>query len=228
MIIFYRKCVEDIILASVVKHHNNNAILREYSDNQDLLNIAKIYEDINFVRVKDFKKAIEQNYGIPSWLKNEKIITIIKNVLSHKDSNSTEVITHLAENLRYPERTLYGNTEKSVVFQRRNEIVNKEVVFQKRFATREYRNDILFIAIDSEHDIIEQVFEEFKDSTSEPFVILQKDDAILGNAELLGFFADNVKLNRFDAFQLRKPVIINVVNNKNNTPTTTITRLCEF
>lgn len=214
MIIFYTKTTNDIILASVVKHFNPNAILREYTDNQDILSIAKIHNETNFVRVKDFARAIEANYDIPNWLRNETIKNYIKRVLCHKNTSSIELISHLAEYLFKPEMALYSSIDRTVSFQQRIEEVNKEVSVLKRLAPREYRNDILFIKSNSEHNIIELLAEEFKENFAEPFVVLSNEDAILCNAESLGFEKDSVKLTRFDAFKLRKPLVVKITNPK--------------
>jgi hypothetical protein len=228
MIIFYTKSTDDIILASVVKHYNPGAILKEYSDNEDILSISKIHSDTNFIRVKDFKNAIERNYSVPKWLYNESIKNMIRRLLCHKNTNTIEVVSHLASYLTRPEIAFYSSIDKSVLFQNRLAEINRELGVLKRSSPREYRNDLLFLKADSEHDLSLLLAEELSLDYSEPLVVLSKESAVLVNASLLGFDKDIVSMSKFDSLKLRKPVLVKVSVSKNMADSSVATKLFSF
>ncbi len=229
MIIFYRKTVDEVVLASIVKHYNPSAILREYSDNQDVIGIAKIHNEANFIRVKDFKEAIKKNYRTPDWIQNRNLTLFVKKALSHRLTDSFDVVSHLAEYLYHPEKLFYSSIDKAVILQQRVKEISRELSMQKRLMRKEYREGILFIDARSEHEILDLLLDDLKTCYEEPFVLLCNDKAAVANAALLGFDKDTVRMTRFDAYKLRKPaVIVKLAQAKNRIPAGIVTHLCEF
>lgn len=227
MIVFYTNSTEDVLLAAVVKHNNPGAILREYTGNQDLLSIAKMHNEFYFIRVKDYKQAILKKYKSPNWMKNKNNTCFIQQVLAHNESNSHEIIQYLALNLFNPEKLFYSSSERTIMFQRRAKEVNRELNAFKRGSKKEYRNDILFMNINPKHNITKLLVEDLTDSHIEPFVVLRGEKAVVGNADLLGFENNIVKMKRYEAYKLRKKTII-IAPTIKKIRSSVITRLCEF
>ncbi|PIU88344.1 hypothetical protein COS64_04195 [archaeon CG06_land_8_20_14_3_00_37_11] len=227
MIIFYAKNAEDVILSSILKHYNPDALLREYSDNTDVICIAKMHNDSHFIRVKDYKIAILSNYTYPVWIKNDSRVKFVELILAHKHTSPHELINFLAEHLFHPEELFYSSLDRTRMFKTRINEVLKELNTFKRLSRKFIKNDILYYEINPEHNIAELFTNDLRKNVTEPFIVLKGDEAIIANAEELGFKKDVVKTSRFDAFRIKRAECVKPFRKKIINPTLP-TRICEF
>ena len=227
MIIFYTKDAEEVVLASIVKHSNPNSMLVEYSDNTDILRIAKIHNDPHFVRIKDYKLAIINKYEFPSWIKNESRLRFIELVLANEDTVSNELVTHLAKNLFNPELLFYSSLDKTLLFKNRAMQVINELGIFKKHGRKFYSNGLLHYEINPKNDISLLFVKDLMETIYEPFIVLNGNAALVGNAEFLGFSKNIVDLSRYDALKLKKTLIVKAAK-RQEVKATIPTRICEF
>lgn len=227
MIIFYTSDTEEVILASVVKHFNQDALLREYKDNNEVIGVAKMYEESHFIRIKDYKRAIKNKYNIPAWVKNESRVKFLELALAHKETTTNEIISYVAKYLFNPEELFYSSLDKPRLFHNRVKEVKTELNVFKR-GVKHFKNKGLdYYEINPEHKISKLFMEYLLELFTEPFILLTKKKALVGNALLLGFNKKVIKTTRYDALKLKKKMIINQ-RTKNSVKRTIATRICEY
>ncbi|MBN1924105.1 MAG: hypothetical protein JW791_05105 [Nanoarchaeota archaeon] len=227
MIIFYTPNVEEVILASIVKHFNPTALLREYKDNNDIISIATMHDDTHFIRIKDYKLAILNKYDFPAWIKNDSRVKFVELVLAHSKTTTNEVITYLAKYLFNPEQLFHGSIDKLVEFKNRAAQVINELKVFKRAAKHYNKKGVNYYEINPHHKITHLMLKELIEENPEPVIVLNKDEAAAGNAELLGFNNNIENMNRYDAFKVKKTVSIKPAVKKIIIPTIA-KRICEF
>ena len=116
MIIFYTLNYEEVILAGILKYYNPNALIREYFQNENIIQIAKIHNEKNFIKIKDYKLAILNRYKFPSWIKNDKKLKFYELLLNSNNIKSEEIVTHIAKYLFNPEELFNGYNDKTINF----------------------------------------------------------------------------------------------------------------
>ena len=215
MIIFYQRKADDVMLASVLKHYNPNAIIREYEDNSDVLRISKIHRESNFIRVSDYKSAIMKTYKCPRWINDELKKRFIELLLCHKNIDTNKLVEFLSENLFFPELVFFDYTDASVEYKSMvAEVVNELEAF-RRLSAPFLKNKIIFYDINPEHNIMEVFAKSKAEEIDAGFVVLCGDKAIVMNAKDLGFQKEMARISRFDAFRLRRKIkILKVKRNK--------------
>jgi hypothetical protein len=214
MIVFFSKNAEDVMLAAIIKHYNPSATMRLYENNEDLLSIAKMHDESNFFRIKDYRLAIINQYEFPDWAKDDSKLRFIELVLAHKKTNVYSLICHLAEYLFNPEKLFYSSLDKTVMFKDNAMQVIKELGIFKRHSKQFMKNGIIYYEINPENDISELFAKSMQKKCYEPFVILNKDNALIFNAKKAGFMEDSASLSRFDALKLKKNITINAPSKK--------------
>jgi len=227
MIVFFSKDAEEVMLAAVIKHFNPSAMLRQYEKNEDILIIAKMYDEPNFFRIKDYKLAIINQYDIPDWAKDDSKIRFIELVIANKNTNIYSFINHLASYLFNPEILFYSSLDKTVMFKDNAMQVIKELGIFKRFKKSFTKNGIIYYELNPEHDIMELYSKSVQKKCSEPFAVLNNDRAMLCNARKAGFNEDKVLLSRFDALKIKRRIIISSPS-RNQVKNTVATKIIEY
>lgn len=227
MIVFFSKNAEEVMLSAVIKHFNPSAILRQYENNEDILNIAKMYDEPNFFRVKDYKLAIINQYDFPDWAKDDSKLRFIDLVIANKNTNIYSLINHLAEYLFEPEKLFYSSLDKAVMFKDNALQVINELGIFKRFNKSFARNGIIYYEINPIHDISMLYSKIILKKCNLPFVILNGDNALLCNAKLAGFKNDYINLTRFDSLKIKREISISAPS-KNQVKSTVATKIIEY
>lgn len=227
MIVFFAKDAEEVVLASIIKHFNPSAMLRLYEKNEDLLSIAKIHNEPNFLRIKDYRLAIISQYDFPDWIKDDSKIRFIELVIANKNTNIYSLINHLAENLFSPEKLFYSSLDKSVMFKDNAMQVINELGIFTRFKKSFVKNGLIYYEINPEHDILELYAKGLLRKTSEPFVVLNSSQSLVMNAKKAGFKEDKAYLSRYDALRIKREIIVSPAI-KNSIKSTIATKIIEF
>jgi hypothetical protein len=227
MIVFFAKNAEEVMLCAVIKHFNPSAILRQYEHNEDILAIAKMHGEPNFFRIKDYKLAIISRYDFPDWAKDDSKIRFIELVIANKNTNVYSLINHLAEYLFMPEKLFYSSLDKTILFKDNAMQVINELGIFKRFKKSYAKNGIIYYEINPQHDITELFSKSILKRYSEPFIVLNRDEALLLNAKKAGFNDDSVNLSRFDALKIKKGIAISSPV-KNQVKGTIATKIIEY
>ncbi|MDD2678739.1 MAG: hypothetical protein PHT91_03420 [Candidatus Nanoarchaeia archaeon] len=227
MIVFFAKDAEEVVLASIIKHYNPSATMRMYEQNEDLISLAKIHNEPNFLRIKDYKTAIINRYNFPEWIKNDSKIRFIELVIAHKNTNIYSLVKHLAEYLFSPEKLFYSSLDRTVMFKDNAMQVMRELGVFKKFKNSWKKNGIHYYEINPEHDILELYSSTLLKKCSEPFAVLCKNKAIVMNAKKAGFIEDKALISRYDALNIKKEVLVNPAVKKSIKPTIA-TKIIEF
>jgi hypothetical protein len=227
MIIFFTTNPEEVMLASVLKHFNEQALLIEYKNNDNIINIAKMYEESNFIRIKEYKLAILNQYDIPEWMKDDSKYRFIELILANKRTNIISLINHLASHLFEPEKLFYGALDKTVCFKDNALQAMKELNIFKRFSKIFMKNSIKYYEFNSEHNIIELFAKDMAKKENDSFVVINNDEAIVANARKIGFNEDFARLNKYDALRLTRRVFVNIPE-KMMVKKTIATKIIEF
>jgi hypothetical protein len=227
MIVFFTKYAEEVMLTAVIKHFNPSAIMRQYESNEDILNIAKMYDEPNFFRIKDYKLAIINNYDFPEWAKDDSKLRFLELVIANKNTNIYSLINHLAEYLFEPEKLFYSSLDKTVMFKDNALQVINELGIFKRFKKSFARNGIIYYEINPQHNITELYSRSILKKCLEPFAVLNGDEALLLNAKKAGFAEDSVNLNRFEALKIKRVIAINSPV-RNQIKSTIATKIIEY
>jgi len=208
MIVFYRKNHADIILAAIIKHYNPDTIIKEYSDNKQVLSFAKSQNNHSFLRVNDWSEAIMIKYKTPSWIHNNYRQDFIKNLLCHKDVETGKVVNFIALNLFNPENIFEAYTEEVITMREMVEQVKKEITLFRQNIDKKVKDGIIYVNINPVHNIADIMAEELMDDCTLPLIIFQGDYAVVGNAEQLGFKTDFVKTTRYEALRIKKEIVV--------------------
>jgi hypothetical protein len=209
MIVFFSKDAEEVMLAGAIKHYNPSAILRLYENNEDLLAIAKMHNESNFLRIKDYKMSIINSYEMPSWAKDDSKLRFIELSIANRNTNIYSFINHLAEHFFNPEKLFHSALDKTVMFKDNAMQVITELGVFLRNNKHFTKNGIIYYEINPIHDIsIVYSKSLLKKHQGEPFIILQEDKATAFNAKKLGFNEDKAVLERFEALKLKKIIKI--------------------
>ncbi|MDD4353223.1 MAG: hypothetical protein PHN56_02060 [Candidatus Nanoarchaeia archaeon] len=227
MIVFFSKDAEEVMLAAIIKHYNPSAIMRLYENNEDLLSIAKIYNESNFFRIKDYKLAIINQYDFPEWIKDDSKLRFIELVIANNKTNIYSLINHLAEYLFSPEKLFYSSLDKTVMFKDNAMQVINELGIFKRFNKSFTKNGIIYFEINPEHDIIRLYSKSISKKCNEPFAVLNGDNALISNAKKAGFKDDIITLNRFDALRIKREIKVSMPL-KNQLKGTVATKIIEY
>ncbi|MFA5333159.1 MAG: hypothetical protein WC376_01550 [Candidatus Nanoarchaeia archaeon] len=227
MIVFFTDNAEEVMLSAVIKHFNPSAILRQYESNEDILLIAKMYDEPNFFRIKDYKLAIINQYDFPDWMKDDSKLRFIELVIANKNTNIYSFINHLAQYLFEPEKLFYSSLDKTVMFKDNALQVINELGIFKRFKKSYSKNGIIYYEINPIHNITLLYSKSFLKKCSEPFVVLNNNDAVLLNARKAGFSEELVNLSRFDALKIKRVISISSPL-KNQVKDTVATKIIEY
>jgi hypothetical protein len=227
MIIFFTKNAEEIMLSAVIKHFNPSAILRQYESNEDILSIAKMYDEPNFLRIKDYKLSIINQYDFPDWSKDDSKLRFIELVIANNNTNIYSFINHLANYLFMPEKLFYSSLDKTVMFKDNAMQVITELGIFKRFKKNYEKNGIIYYEINPIHDISRLYSKMILKKCLEPFVILNKNKALVTNAKKAGFNEDIVNLSRIEALMIKREIIITIPI-KNQIKDTVATKIIEY
>lgn len=133
MIIFYTLNYEDVILTGILKYYIPTALIREYSQNENIIQIAKIHNEKNFIKIKEYKLAILNRYKFPSWIKNDKKLKFYELLLNSNNIKSEEIITHIAKYLFNPEELFHGYNDKTILFKKEvKKVINELIILQNK------------------------------------------------------------------------------------------------
>jgi len=227
MIVFFTNNAEEVMLSAVIKHFNPSAILRQYESNEDIILIAKMYDEPNFFRIKDYKLAIINQYDFPDWMKDDSKLRFIELVIANKNTNVYSFINHLAQYLFEPEKLFYSSLVKTVMFKDNALQVINELGIFKRFKKSYSKNGIIYYEINPIHNITLLYSKSLLKKCSEPFVVLNNNHAVLLNARKAGFSEDLVNLSRFDALKIKR--VISIISPlKNQVKGTVATKIIEY
>ena len=126
---------------------------------------------------------------------------MIEGFLKYNDS-------FIAKNLFNPENIFEAYTEEVINLKEKAEQVEKEINVFKQKSERKIKNGIIYMEINPTHNIGRIIVNDVAEDCTLPVIILQENNAFIGNAEQLSFKKKFVKTNRYEALRMKKEIII--------------------